>query len=134
MDSPIPDFNRTQLHVMQILWAADDALKPSEIEERFDWPIENATLRSVLVVMIERGDIVREKRGKAYHYAAGQEKGSVMGNLLSGLAKVFGSDSRVGLFAQLLEEEQLTDEERAQLQRIAESLPGDTTTTNEKKK
>ncbi|MEM7013791.1 MAG: hypothetical protein AAF585_20195 [Verrucomicrobiota bacterium] len=44
-ESSIPDLNRTHLHVLQILWDSDEPMKPAEIEERFDWSIENATLR-----------------------------------------------------------------------------------------
>lgn len=127
----IPDFNRTQLHIMQILWAADDALKPADIESRFEWPIENATLRSVLALMLERGDLEREKRGKAFHYFPSKGKSSAISDIFSGLAKVFGSGSRVGLLAQLIEDESLDPDEVRQLQEIANSLP-DKADTNQK--
>ena len=87
--SIIPDFNRTQLHVMQILWDAEEALKPSEIDDQFEWPIENATLRSVLAVMMDRGDIDREKRGKAFHYFPKHRKSATMADMLDGLARDF---------------------------------------------
>ncbi len=119
----IPDFNRTQLHVMQILWSSDEPLKPGEIESRFEWPIENATLRSVLAVMLERGDVDREKRGKAFHYFARRRKNAAMADMLTGLAKVFGSGSRVGLIAQLIQDESFSPEEARQLREIAESVP-----------
>ena len=130
----IPDFNRTQLHVMQILWAADDALKPGEIESQFSWPIENATLRSVLAVMLERGDIQREKRGKAFHYFPGRDKSSAISDIFSGLARVFGSGSRVGLLAQLIQDKSLSPDEIRQLREIADSLPETNPSTTEKPK
>jgi BlaI family transcriptional regulator, penicillinase repressor len=116
---PIPDFNRTQLHIMQILWDADDALKPSELEARFEWPIENATLRSVLALLLERGDIDRVKRGKAYHYFSRRPKSAAVSEMLSGLARLFGAGSRVGLLSQLMQEDSLTDEEIRQLRELA---------------
>lgn len=122
----IPDFNRTQLHVLQILWKSDTSLKPAEIEEQFEWPIENATLRSVLAVMLEQGDLEREKQGKAFHYFARRPKNAAMAEMLNGLAKVFGSGSRVGLFAQLLQDNSLSAEEARELRKIADSFPSST--------
>ncbi|MDF1826459.1 MAG: BlaI/MecI/CopY family transcriptional regulator [Verrucomicrobiales bacterium] len=120
-DAPIPDFNKTQLHIMQLLWDAEEALKPAELEDRFEWPIENATLRSVLALMLERGDIDREKRGRAYFYYPKRRKNAAVSDMLSGLAKLFGSGSRVGLLAQLMQEDALSEEEINQLRELAKS-------------
>jgi len=106
---------------MQLLWDADDALKPAELESRFSWPIENATLRSVLALMLERGDLDREKRGKAFHYFPRKQKTAAVSDMLSGLARLFGSGSRVGLLSQLLQEDSLSEEEIRQLRELAET-------------
>lgn len=125
-DFQIPDFNRTHLHVLQILWDADAPLKPSEIEEEFDWPIENATLRSVLRVLVERGEIEREKSGKAFVYRPKREKQNALSDVFSGLARVFSGGSRAGLLAQLLQDDSLTPDEIRELEsiaRLSESSP-----------
>ena len=118
-DSQIPDLNRTHLHVLQILWDADGPLKPGDIEERFDWPIENATLRSVLRVLVERGEIEREKVGKAYVYRPTRAKRNALSEVFSGLAQVFSGGSRAGLLAQLLQDDSLTSDEIRELESIA---------------
>lgn len=118
---PIPDLSRTHLHVLQILWDAGEPLKPAQLEERFQWPIENATLRSVLRVLMERGEVQREKRGKAYVYLPQREKRRALAELFSGLAEVFSSGSRVGLIAQLLQDQSLRPDELRELRQIAES-------------
>ena len=115
----IPDFNRTQLHVMQILWDAEESLKPGEIEERFDWKIDNATLRSVLKVLLERGELNREQKGKAYFYFPVEKRQSALSTLMAGVAKVFTKGSKAGLIAQLLQDTSLTDEERKTLEQLA---------------
>ena len=115
----IPDLSRTHLHVLQILWDSPEALKAAEIEERFRWPIENATLRSVLRVLMERGEVEREKVGKAFVYRPRQKKGRALADLLGGLAEVFSSGSRAGLIAQLLQEQELSADEVRELKRIA---------------
>ena len=119
-ETPIPDLSRTHLHVLQILWDAGEPLKASEIEGRFQWPIENATLRSVLRVLMERGEVEREKQGKAYFYQPKREKRRALAELFTGLAEVFSSGSRAGLIAQLLQEQTLAPDEIRELKRIAE--------------
>jgi len=119
--TPIPDFNRTQLHILQILWEGNEALKPADIEERFEWDIENATLRSVLALMVESGDLDREKCGKAYHYFPRRPKTAAVSEMLSGLARLFGGGSRVGLFSQLIQENSFSEEELKQLRELAKS-------------
>ena len=61
------DLNRNEMEVLRVLFE-EAPLRPSEIEERFGWEIENATLRSVLVGMVDRGLLKRRKVGKAYYY------------------------------------------------------------------
>jgi len=117
-DPPIPNLSRTHLHVLQILWDADQSLKPAEIEERFHWPIENATLRSVLKILMEKGEIQREKQGKAYLYFPKKNKKNALSELMAGLAEVFTGGSRAGLVAQLLQDEKLSDEEIEELRKI----------------
>ncbi len=116
---PIPDLSRTHLHVLQILWDAEDALKPSEIEEQFQWPVENATLRSVLRVLMERGEVTREKQGRAYVYLPRRKRTSALSELFTGLAEIFSSGSRAGLIAQLLQDKSLTESDVRELKKIA---------------
>ncbi len=132
-DSGIPHLNRAHLHVLQILWNADRPLKPAEIEERFEWPIENATLRSVLRVLVERGELQRGKSGKAFVYQPKRQKIHALSDLLAGLSKVFSSGSRVGLLAQLLQEDSLTPEEVRELSEIAQHYGASDKPKNEKK-
>lgn len=115
----IPHFNETQLQVMQILWEAAGPVKPSQIEERFRWPIENATLRSVLRVLVEKGEVHREKVGKAFLYSPVKEKRRTLSQLFGGLAEVFSAGSRAGLIAQLLQDDSLSDEEVKELMKLA---------------
>ena len=115
----IPRLNETQLHVMQILWEVAEPLKPSQIEEQFRWPIENATLRSVLRVLVEKGEVHREKAGKAFLYSPVKEKRRTLSQMFGGLAEVFSSGSRAGLIAQLIQDESLSDEDVDELMKLA---------------
>lgn len=117
-DTPIPDLRRSHLHILQILWDAGEALKPAQIEERFQWPIENATLRSVLAVLVERGELKRERVGKAYHYGPARPRQETLAELSTGLAEVFSGGSKTRLLAQLLQDDSLSEEDVQYLNQI----------------
>ena len=103
---------------MQILWDSTEPLKPAQIEERFRWPIENATLRSVLKVLLDQGEVERQKAGRAFLYSPRKKKSRALSELVSGLAEVFSAGSKTGLVAQLIQEDSLSDEEARELQML----------------
>jgi predicted transcriptional regulator len=94
--------NENELEVLRILWEKGE-LKPADIQERFSWPIENATLRSVLVNLVEKKHVVRRLQGKAFFYAARIPKASLLQSLAQRLAQVFAGGSSKALVAQLVE-------------------------------
>ena len=112
------DLNPAELEALGILWA-EAPLKPSEIEEAFSYEIENATLRSVLRGLVDKGFLKREKVGKAYYYRTAKAAKSVRKNLTAKLASVFAEGSRFGLIAQLVKDEKLTPEQIEELKSIA---------------
>ncbi len=115
---PKQELNATELETLGILWA-DAPLKPAEIEAAFSRPIENATLRSVLRGLVERGYLTRERVGKAYFYSPAMTAGAVRKGLTERLASVFAAGSRFGLIAQLIKDEKLDPEQLRELERIA---------------
>lgn len=69
--------NDNELEVLRLLWDKSPR-KPVEIQEAFGWDIDNGTLRSVLVAMVDRGLLTREKSGKAYFYAPRERRETQM--------------------------------------------------------
>ena len=49
---PVISLNKNELEALRILWEKGE-LKPADIQARFSWSIENATLRSVIVNLVE---------------------------------------------------------------------------------
>ena len=94
--------NQNELEALRILWEKGD-LKPAEIQSHFSWPIENATLRSVLVNLVEKKHVSRELQGKAFFYTAQVPKATLLQNLVHNLARVFAGGSNRELVAQLVE-------------------------------
>jgi len=94
--------NQNELEALRILWEKGK-LKPAEIQSHFSWPIENATLRSVLVNLVEKKHVSRKLQGKAFFYAAQVPKATLLQNLVHHLARVFAGGSSKELVAQLVE-------------------------------
>lgn len=94
--------NQNELEVLRILWDQGES-KPAEIQAHFSWPIENATLRSVLVNLVSEGHVARDLRGKAFYYAARIPKTTLLQGMMRTLARVFARGSHQDLVAQLVE-------------------------------
>ena len=97
----LTSLNQNELETLRILWEAEE-LKPAEIQARFGWPIENATLRSVLVNLVETKQVERRLLGKAFYYAASVPKTTLFQTMVDSLKRVFAGGSREELVAQLI--------------------------------
>lgn len=112
--------NQNELEALRILWEMGE-LKPAEIEARFGWPIENATLRSVLVNLVAKKHVHRRRQGKAYYYAARVPKATLLQGMMGMLKRVFAGGSSGALVAQLVE---TGDIKPADLKAIREAAAG----------
>ena len=110
--------NRNELETMRVLWEKG-SLKPAEIQGDFAWPIENATLRSVLRVLMDKRLVTRRKVGKAYYYRAKASRRRVLRNMAQRMAHVFTGGSAADLIAQLIKAENLSKKEVEELRRVA---------------
>jgi predicted transcriptional regulator len=120
--------NQNELEALRLLWEKG-GLKPAEIQSHFSWPVENATLRSVLLNLVEKGQVTRKLRGKAFFYEARVKKTALLQNMLHSLARVFAAGSKQELIAQLVRTGDIKPEDLEVIRRtIAES------TTEEKKR
>jgi BlaI family transcriptional regulator, penicillinase repressor len=114
----MPRFTPGELEVMQVLWQ-ESPLKPADIEGRLERPIGNAALRSVLRVLLEKGHVKREKRGKAYFYRPAKPARASFRQMTRKLADMFCNGSTFDLVAQLIKTEKLSPEDIRRLQDIA---------------
>lgn len=114
--------NQNELEALRILWTQDE-LKPAEIQAQFSWPIENATLRSVLVNLVEKKHITRRLQGKAFFYAAKVPKATLLQTMMHTLAEVFAGGSHQELVVQLMETSDLKPADLKLLRKTAAGLP-----------
>ena len=84
--------NRNELEAMRVLWEKG-SVKPAQIQDEFSWPIENATLRSALRLLVEKGLVTRGKKGKAYYYRAKASRRRVLKNMSQRMAHDFTGGS-----------------------------------------
>ena len=118
MSSKHPDLNPSELEALGILWE-EAPLKPAEIQDRLSVSMENATLRSILVGLVEKGYLKRTRQGKAYYYQPRAAASRVRRQLTDKMASVFARGSRLGLIAQLIKDEKLTPEQLEELREYA---------------
>ena len=111
--------NQNELEALRILWETGPT-KPAEIQARFSWPIENATLRSVLVNLVEKGHIRRQQKGKAFYYEALVAKAPLLQTMMGALAKFFSGGSHRELVAQLVETGDIKPSDLKMLSQAAE--------------
>lgn len=120
--SHVDDLNRNELEALRILWEKGQ-LKPGEIQREFGWAIENATLRSVLRVLVDKGLAGREKVGKAFVYQAKASQRGLLSSMVGRLSQVFAGGSAAALVAQLMEIEKLSAADVAELRQVAQEQP-----------
>ncbi|MGO8700111.1 MAG: BlaI/MecI/CopY family transcriptional regulator [Limisphaerales bacterium] len=99
---PMILLNQNELEALRILWERGES-KPADVQAQFGWPIDNGTLRSVLVNLVEKKHATRQLRGKAFYYAALVPKATLLRTMTQTLARVFAGGSKTELVAQLLE-------------------------------
>jgi len=115
-------FTAGEMQVMRILWEHGE-LKPSEIEGRFPRPIKNAALRSYLTILVEKGHLVRRRKGNAFYYRPKTKRESTFRSMLGDLVNTFCDGSVEALLCCLLAKEKLSEQELLDLQRMARKQP-----------
>ena len=108
-----------ELEILKVLWK-DGPLKPADIQDRLSEPVKNSALRAQLTSLVERGQLKRRRRGKAFYYTAATPKESAFEALSRRIADVFFEGSSIALVGQLIESaDDWTEEDLAVLRRIA---------------
>jgi len=102
--------SQNEMEALRILWENGES-KPAEIQERFSWPIDNGTLRSILVNLVHKKHVKRKQQGKAFFYAARLPKTTALQAVMRGIARVFAQGSTRELVAQLVDTADITPED-----------------------
>jgi BlaI family penicillinase repressor len=112
-------FTDGELEVMRILWEHGE-LKPAEIQEHFPHAIKNSALRSYLTILVDKGHVSRRLCGKAFYYKANTRRDSASRTAFRKVVDVFWDGSTGSLIRHLIESEELSPAELAELKRLAD--------------
>jgi predicted transcriptional regulator len=129
-----PMLKPNELEILKVLWK-DGPLKPADIQDRLAEPVKNSALRAQLASLVERGQLKRRRRGKAFYYSAATPKQTAFEALARRIADVFFEGSSIALVGQLIESaEDWTDEDLAVLRRIAQRKAASNNASGEEQK
>lgn len=112
-------FTPGELEVMRILWSHGE-LKPAEIQRRFSREIRNNALRSYLTILLEKGHVIRQRKGKAYYYRAKTRLESTFRLMFDELVRSCFDGSTEALLCHLIKQEELSEDDLLELKRMAE--------------
>ena len=117
----LPQISDTEWQVMKILWASEP-LTANEVIQKIEgttsW--KPKTVKTLLGRLVKKNAIAFDKDGRAYvYYPLVAEEDCVKAESHSFLEKVFSGSLNV-MFANFLEEKQLSKEEIAELKHILE--------------
>ena len=121
MDRRISD---AELHVMEVLWAADQPLTATEVADRIDperdWSL--ATVKTMLSRLAAKGALSHREDGRRYFYSATIERDSYIGlESRRFVDRLFGGRLSP-LVARLAEEDVLDDDDIAAIEAILKEL------------
>jgi len=109
-----------EIDFMKVLWELGKAT-PEEIRESLaskGRKLTYGSIRNILVVMIDKGFVVRHKKGKVYLYSACIDKSSARKTMLNNLLDRVFDGSESNMVATLLSEHTVRREEMDEIRRI----------------
>ncbi len=86
------------------------------------------------MVLLEKGHVQRRKVSRSYVYRATTPQKNAFQSLVEKMKRTFADGSTVGLIAQLIETEDLSDEDLKELQRLARLKAAQKSTQKKKAK
>lgn len=105
-----------EARIMDVLWR-HSAATADEVRAELPGEPHDSTVRTLLRVLEGKGFVVHERRGKTFVYRAAAARDKVQRQALrSFLARLFGGSAE-DLVLRLLEDEQITPDQLAQLRR-----------------
>jgi predicted transcriptional regulator len=121
MDRRISD---AELHVMEVLWAADGPLTATEVADRIEpdrgWSL--ATVKTMLSRLAAKGALSHREDGRRYFYMPAIERHSYVGSESRRFVDRLFGGRLSPLVARLAEEDNLDEEDIAAIEAILKEL------------
>jgi BlaI family transcriptional regulator, penicillinase repressor len=121
MDRRISD---AELHVMEVLWAADEPLTATDVADRIDaergWTL--ATVKTMLSRLVAKNALSHREEGRRYLYSPSIERDSYVGSESRRFVDRLFGGRLSPLVARLAEEDSLDEEDIAAIEAILKEL------------
>ncbi len=111
--------SRRERQIMDIVFELGEATA-AQIVERLPEPASNSSVRILLGILEEKGHLTHRSEGTRFVYRPTIEPEKVKRSALSHLMKIFFGGSATQVVAALLDNPDLSDEERDELIRLIE--------------
>lgn len=126
MRNPLTPLGGTEMEVLSEVWALGSATA-RQVHDRITARrrLAYTTVMTVIKNLADKGYLRYEAEGTAYVYTAERSPDEVRGTVLSGIVdKVFGGSS-ASLVQALVQREDLSDAERAEIRAMIDGMDGD---------
>ncbi len=111
-----------ELEILHVLWESGPATVREVLEAlRQDRPRAYTSVMTLLNVMVDKGLVVREPRGRAFVYRARTPREQTRGKLVSDLLRRAFQGSASSLVAHMLDQTKPSSEELAAIERLIAS-------------
>jgi BlaI family transcriptional regulator, penicillinase repressor len=107
------DLTDGELRIMQVLWNAGPSTV-LDIQKQLDYSLEESSIRTFLSILERKGKVVREKRSRAFVYAASADRTVTRQRAVRQLIRKFFSDP-VDLVLSVANDEDLSKQELEKL-------------------
>ncbi len=110
-------FGELEASIMDVVWAADHAVRVREILERLDRdpPLAYTTVQTVTEILHRKGWLVRDRDGRAHRYAPAASREDYVAGMMSEALSVAGN--RTATLVRFLE-----DMDRAEIAELRKAL------------
>src|SRR5438067_2081520 len=113
------DLSRRERQIMNIVFQLGEATA-AQVVERLPEPSSNSSIRILLGILEEKGYLTHRLDGSRFIYRSALEPEKAKRSALAALIKVFFGGSAKEVVATLLDDVELSDEEREELIRLIE--------------
>lgn len=113
----------TEMEVLHHVWDLDEA-SVKDVRKRMleDREVAYTTVMTVMKKLADKGYLTYKKEGRKYVYSPAEEPNKVQHNLLRRLMDRVFHGSPMALVQTLVEHEDLSDDERAEIRHLIETL------------
>jgi predicted transcriptional regulator len=111
-----------EAQIMDVFWRLGEATAEQVRAELTD-PLHDSTVRTLLRVLVTKGYLTHEARGKAFVYRAAIDRDKAQRRVLSNVLARFFGGSAEDLVLRLIEDEKLTPEQLDEIRRAAAPAP-----------